>query len=124
MFSQTVSNDDRFVRKSILCIEKILEKLDSEAGITGALSVKQSYTVHDVIAKPKCVLDSLALYLRLIHSLDWYSVMGEGGIVMGSGEEKITVRPDPGVAVMCKEEEVDFALEQLVSRTEHFLQVT
>ena len=112
-----------------MCIEMVIEKLDREADICGGVtSVKERHSVNDVIMRPKFVLDSLIMYLSLVHNVDWYSTWGTGGQVgryVGTAEEGITVRPDQGMAVSCrKEQEVNLCNEQLVSRTERFLEVT
>ena len=126
MDSQTVLHDKKVVRTSIECIEKIIKKLDNEADIGGGgETVKKQFSIDDVINRPKAVLDSLIVYLPLVHNVDWYSSNWGSACERGvGGFGGITVRPERGVNITSSESrEVGLYLSKLLVRTERFLKV-
>ena len=131
MDPETILNDEKVVRKLIECIEVVIKKLDYNADICGGVeTVKKQYSLNDVITKPKVVLDSLIVYLYLVHGVDWYSNSWSA-----VGSSRLTVRPEPGLVVTGGPGQhgqqdghahsllVDHYLDNLVARTSCFLQV-
>jgi hypothetical protein len=129
MDPQTILNDEKVVRKSIECIENVINKLDYDADISGGVeTVKKQFTLNDVINRPKDLLDGLIVYLSLVHKVDWYSdtwsPVGGAGRPHPAG---LTLRPEPGLSIIINEDrniQVDRYLHKLVAKTEGFLKET
>ena len=117
LLSADILNDKLVVIKSIQLIKKIVQKLDSEQGLDGMDTILQQFTHNEVMSNPVCVLDAFVFYLFCVHQVNWYANdWSQCGPV-------IVARPQPGLTVSRREQEVQTYLTRLVHKTDLFIQV-
>lgn len=107
----------RVLETSVEFCKELIEVLDRQAGLASEILL-------DVHLEPHRVLDRLVLYLRIVHSIDWYS-QGHSLIQHITEDEMpnrmglIHVRPSGEKEV--EEEDVEKHLARLKDRTAAFL---
>ena len=119
-----VLNNKTVILKSIECIKKVINKLDSDTGEFGGVDYVLSLCQpNDVISAPEKLLDKFILYLFCVYQIDWYS---ENWSVRDTNDTALTVRPEPGLAVygeIGEDQEVSSYCRRLQNMTDRFIQV-
>ena len=105
----------------------MIKKLDCDRGIgDGVKCVLNHFSPNDIAASPSTLLDTLIMYMYLVHHVDWYSTAW-------MQNDDFTVREESGTRVtggeldsfpdLDHEDFVQDCLRDLRRRTKHFLQV-
>jgi len=112
----------RVVEASVEACKRLIRTLDYSGGLYKGEG-EANPVLEDVHLEPTRVLDRLVLYLRLVHSYDWYSQ----GIAHHPQEDEMPnrlgllhVRPS-GEKQATDDEEVDKVVAKLEDRTETFI---
>jgi len=114
----------RVVQASIDCCKQVISLLDRLGGLYLAEGAPNP-VLEDVHLEPMRVLDRLLLYLRMVHSIDWYSQ--GASLVQHSIEDwmpnrlgLLHVRPQ-GEPKTLEEEEVEKTVARLQDNTQSFI---
>ena len=131
--SSVVNTDRRVIMQSISSITKIIKKLDDEKSLPEEVvqNMMDCFSPNDIATSPSDLLDTLVMYLFLVHQVDWYSDSWrpcsgltvreeDGGAPYGA---KVTGGEVDAFSDMEHDDLVEDCIRDVQHRTKLFLQV-